>query len=58
MRVSATEFVEGGITLEETIEYAKLLEPYIDILHVSAAGLSTAHHNPDEAEDPKRYAEV
>lgn len=35
-RLSGDEFFEGGYTLEEGIEIAKLLEPYIDILHVSA----------------------
>ena len=57
-RLSATEFVEGGITLEEAIETAKQLDPYVDLIHVSAAGLSTAHHNPNEANDPRFYQAI
>ncbi|MBQ9890100.1 MAG: FAD-dependent oxidoreductase [Firmicutes bacterium] len=57
-RLSATQFVKGGITLEEAIETAKILDPYIDILHVSAAGLSTAHHNPEEENDPEFYKAI
>lgn len=57
-RLSGTEFVAGGISLDEAVETAKLLDPYIDIIHVSAAGLSTAHHNPNEANDPKFYEAI
>lgn len=39
-RVSADELVEGGATLEDTIEFAKLIQDKIDLLHVSA-GLLT-----------------
>ena len=35
-RFSGSELFEGGYTLEEGVEIAKILEPYIDILHVSA----------------------
>lgn len=35
-RISATEFVENGMGVEETIEFAKMIEDKIDILHVSA----------------------
>ena len=35
-RMSGDEFFEGGYTLEDGIQIAKLLEPYVDILHVSA----------------------
>ena len=35
-RMSGSEFVEEGYGLEEGIKIAKILEPYIDILHVSA----------------------
>jgi len=35
-RISATEFVENGMGVEETIEFAKMMEDKIDILHVSA----------------------
>ena len=35
-RMSGAELVEGGYDLEEGIRIAKQLEPYIDLLHVSA----------------------
>ena len=57
-RMSADEFVADGITPDEAIEFARLLEPHIDLLHVSAAGLSTAHHNPDEVNDPAFYQQI
>ena len=48
-RLTGDEFASGGITAEDAVIYAKLLEDHIDILHVSASGISTAHHNPNEA---------
>ncbi|MDD6022616.1 MAG: NAD(P)/FAD-dependent oxidoreductase [Oscillospiraceae bacterium] len=36
LRISGDEFFEGGYHLEEAVEIAKLVEPYIDLLHVSA----------------------
>jgi 2,4-dienoyl-CoA reductase-like NADH-dependent reductase (Old Yellow Enzyme family) len=41
-RLSAEEFVEGGYELGEAIEIAKLLEPKIDLLHVSAGSHESA----------------
>ena len=35
-RMSGSEFVEDGYGLEEGIEIAKMIEPYCDIIHVSA----------------------
>ena len=35
-RMSGSELFEGGYTLEDGVEIAKVLEPYIDLLHVSA----------------------
>ena len=35
-RMSGSEFVEGGYGLEDGIEIAKMIEPYVDIIHVSA----------------------
>mgnify|MGYP004448539725 FL=1 len=35
-RMSGSEFVEGGYDIEEGIEIAKMIEPYVDIIHVSA----------------------
>ena len=34
-RISAEEILPDMTTLEETLEYAKVIEPYIDLLHVS-----------------------
>ena len=36
LRMSGDEFVEGGYHLDEGVEIAKLLEDYVDIIHVSA----------------------
>ncbi len=38
LRFSAMEEAEGGITLADAIEFAKLVEDKVDILHVSAGG--------------------
>ncbi|MCD8124295.1 MAG: NAD(P)/FAD-dependent oxidoreductase [Lachnospiraceae bacterium] len=35
-RMSGSEFVEGGYNLDEGVRIAKEMEPYVDILHVSA----------------------
>lgn len=35
-RISATEYVEGGYTIEDGIEFAKLIDDKVDILHISA----------------------
>ena len=35
-RMSGSEFVEGGYDLNDGIEIAKMIEPYVDIIHVSA----------------------
>ena len=35
-RMSGAEFVEEGYDLEEGIRIAKMIEPYVDIIHVSA----------------------
>lgn len=35
-RMSGSEFVEGGYDLEDGVEIAKMIEPYVDIIHVSA----------------------
>ena len=36
-RLSGEEDTEGGIPIEETVEFAKLLDGKVDIIHVSAA---------------------
>ena len=38
VRFSAMELAEGGVTLSDAIEFAKLIEDKVDILHVSAGG--------------------
>ena len=35
-RMSGSEFTEGGYGLEEGVRIAQMVEPYVDILHVSA----------------------
>ena len=35
-RMSGSELFEGGYDLEESIRIARQIEPYIDLLHVSA----------------------
>ena len=35
-RMSGAEFVEGGYDIEEGVEIAKMIEPYVDLIHVSA----------------------
>ena len=36
LRISGSEFIEGGITVEDNIAYCSMLEGIIDIIHVSA----------------------
>lgn len=45
-RVSAEELIEGGATLEETVEYARLIQDRIDLLHVSRGLLEEDSHLP------------
>ena len=35
-RMSGSELFDGGYTLEDGVEIAKMLEPYVDLLHISA----------------------
>lgn len=35
-RISGDEYIEGGTTIEDSIAFAKLARPYIDIIEVSA----------------------
>ncbi|MFI3250966.1 MAG: FAD-dependent oxidoreductase, partial [Eubacteriales bacterium] len=42
-RMSGAEFDEGGYTIEEGIEIAKMLDGVVDIIHVSAG----VHENPE-----------
>jgi 2,4-dienoyl-CoA reductase-like NADH-dependent reductase (Old Yellow Enzyme family) len=36
MRIGAREYRKGGFDIEECIQFVKLAEPYIDLVHVSA----------------------
>ena len=36
LRISGSEFVEGGLELPEVMEYLKMAEEYIDLVHISA----------------------
>ncbi|MBO4318351.1 MAG: FAD-dependent oxidoreductase [Mailhella sp.] len=45
-RLSADEISPGGATLEETIEFAKLIQDRIDLLHVSRGLLEEEAHLP------------
>lgn len=35
-RMSGAEFVEGGYDIDEGVRIAKMVEPYVDLIHVSA----------------------
>lgn len=43
VRFSGIEMAEGGVTLEDAIEFAKLIQDKVDILHVSAGGEPEFH---------------
>lgn len=40
-RLSGMDFMENGATLEDVIELAKMLEPIVDMLHISAASFDS-----------------
>ena len=42
-RMSGTEFVKGGLTIEDQVEFAKLIDGKVDIIHVS----SGSFHYPE-----------
>lgn len=44
-RISGTEYVEGGLTLEDQIEFAKLLDGKVDILNVSTGSFHFPEFN-------------
>jgi NADPH2 dehydrogenase len=39
MRVSATDFVDGGLDIKETIEIVKLVKDFVDVVDCSSGGL-------------------
>ena len=45
-RISATEFVPEGMHEEETIEFIKMIQDKIDLIHVSVGLLTEPEHNP------------
>lgn len=45
-RISAEELVPGGMTLKDTIDFIKMIEDRIDILHISAGLLSNPETIP------------
>ncbi len=40
-RISGAEYVEGGLTIEDTTQYGKVFEDYIDYIHVSVGNYET-----------------
>ena len=42
-RVSGSELTEGGLTLEDTIAFLKMIEDKVDLIHVSAGIRADAH---------------
>lgn len=46
-RISADELVVEGMRFEETVEFAKMIQDKIDLLHVSVGVLSEPDTNPD-----------
>lgn len=42
-RMSGTEYVEGGLTIEDQVEFAKLIDGKVDLIHVS----SGSFHYPE-----------
>lgn len=40
-RISGAEFVDGGLTIEETTAFAKTIQDKVDYIHVSAANYET-----------------
>ena len=45
-RISGCEYSEGGLTVDETIEFVKLIEDRIDLIHVSGGDVSDKKTRP------------
>lgn len=45
MRVSAEEVIPGGIEIDETIQFIKKAEPYVDLVHVSRGLIGEAAYS-------------
>ncbi len=52
MRISGAEFVEGGATIEDAIHFVKTVEPWIDMVNVSAGSPWWGHMFPSVFEEP------
>jgi len=53
LRISAEEYLDGGYTFEDTIEFAKLAEEKIDLLQVSTG----SHHGSFDKTHPSMFYE-
>ncbi len=42
VRMSGSEFTPGGLEIEDTIEYIKMIEPLIDLVHISSGNRMNA----------------
>ncbi len=47
MRISGSEFLEGGIEIDETVKFAELASKYVDIINVSAGAPWTKRMVPN-----------
>ena len=45
LRISATDYLEGGLTVDDFVNIVNDIKEYIDIVHVSSGGLLTAPMN-------------
>jgi NADPH2 dehydrogenase len=45
LRVSATDYVEGGIDIKDMVKIINIIKPYVDIVDVSSGGLVPAKIN-------------
>lgn len=45
LRVSASDYKDGGITVDDMVEIVNIIKEYIDIVHVSSGGLIPARIN-------------
>ena len=46
-RISANELVPDGLSVEEQLEFAKMIQDKIDLLHVSAGSLFDVETHPE-----------
>lgn len=44
-RLSGSEYVEGGLTIEDMVEFSKMLDGKVDIIHVSSCSFHTPETN-------------